>query len=348
MKRTAEERLQRLLVMLPWLMERGEVPLDEVARRFRLSPQEVAADLELAAMCGLPPFVDELIDLFIDDDVVVVGVPRLFTRPLRLTAPEGFALVAAGRAAMQLPGADVGGPLGRGLQKLSAALGDDAVVVDLPRPSAVEERIELLTAAISTNERLAVQYWTASRDEVTERVITPRRIVHDRGEWYVFADDQRSGERRTFRVDRFESVTPTGDIDQPAEDAATGPLEWFADGSFPQVTLRLSPAARWVVERYPVDQVVELGDGGVEATFPLASDRWLERLLLRLGGEAAVLEPTAWRTRAAEVAQRVRRGTASRAHRGRRGPRPRWPRASGGARRRWRGRRSARRGAVRS
>ena len=96
--------------MLPWLMERGEVPLAEVARHFRMPPEQVVADLELAAMCGLPPFVDEMIDVFIDDDTVVVGVPRLFTRPLRLTAPEGFALVAAGRAAMQLPGADVGRP----------------------------------------------------------------------------------------------------------------------------------------------------------------------------------------------------------------------------------------------
>ena len=113
-RRTAEERLSRLLVMLPWLMERGEVPLAEVARRFGLTPAEVARDLELAAMCGLPPFVDEMIDVFIDDDTVFVGVPRLFTRPLRLTAPEGFALVAAGRAAMQLPGAEPGGPLGRG------------------------------------------------------------------------------------------------------------------------------------------------------------------------------------------------------------------------------------------
>ena len=140
-RRTAEERLGRLLVMLPWLMERGEAPLDEVAGRFGLTRGEVAADLELAAMCGLPPFVDEMIDVFIDDDTVFVGVPRLFTRPLRLTAPEGFALVAAGRAAMQLPGADPDGPLGRGLEKLAAALGDDDVVVDMPVPPAVEERI---------------------------------------------------------------------------------------------------------------------------------------------------------------------------------------------------------------
>ena len=51
--RGAEERLRRLLVMLPWLMERGEVPLAEVAERFRLTESEVAADLELVAMCGL-------------------------------------------------------------------------------------------------------------------------------------------------------------------------------------------------------------------------------------------------------------------------------------------------------
>ncbi len=74
-RRTAEERLSRLLVMLPWLMERGEVPLAEVARRFGLTPTEVAKDLELAAMCGLPPFVDEMIDVFIDDGIVFVGVP---------------------------------------------------------------------------------------------------------------------------------------------------------------------------------------------------------------------------------------------------------------------------------
>jgi proteasome accessory factor C len=306
MRRSAEERLQRLLVMLPWLMERGEVPVAEVARRFHLSPQEVAAELELAAMCGLPPFVDELIDVFIDDDVVVVGVPRLFTRPLRLTAPEGFALVAAGRAAMQLPGADATGPLGRGLDKLAAALGDDAVVVDLPRQSEVEARIEVLRRAAEHGERVAVRYWTASRDEVTERMITPRRIVSDRGEWYVEADDQRSGERRTFRIDRFESLEPTGERDPaPGPASASGPIEWFVDGSLPQVTLRRRPAARWVVERYPVDRVVERADGDLEATFPVASDRWLDRLLLRLGRDAEVLAPAAWRRRGADAARRV-------------------------------------------
>jgi len=306
-RRSAEQRLRRLLVMLPWLMDRGETPLVDVARHFDLTPEEVAADLELASMCGLPPFVDEMIDVFIDDDVVFVGIPRLFTRPLRLTAPEGFALVAAGRVAMQLPGAEPAGPLGRGLEKLAAALGEDAVVVDLPRGPGVDDTLAELTASVRRIEQVDIRYWTASRDEVTERTITPRRIFSDHGDWYVAADDQRSGERRTFRVDRIEALTATGRFDEPEEDRAdpAGGPDWFADGGLPQVTLRLQPAARWVVERYPVDDVTTDERGVTTATFPVASAPWLERMLLRLGPDADVVAPAERATVAADAAARV-------------------------------------------
>ncbi|MEP6295696.1 MAG: protein pafC, partial [Ilumatobacter sp.] len=65
--RNAQDRLRRLLVMLPWLMEAGEVPLADVADRFGMTPAQVTKDLELVAMCGLPPYVDEMIDVFVDD-----------------------------------------------------------------------------------------------------------------------------------------------------------------------------------------------------------------------------------------------------------------------------------------
>ena len=217
-ERAAESRLSRLLVILPWLMERREVPLAEVAATFKMTTDEVAAELELAAMCGVPPFVDELIDVFIDGETVFVGVPRLFTKPLRLTAPEGFALVTAGRAAMQLPGADPASALGRGLAKLAAALGEDAddaaLVVDLAATPMVDEFV----AATERVERLRMRYWTASRDEITDRQLTPRRVFHERGEWYVAGDDHRSGEYRTFRIDRVESIEQTGEFDDPVDD----------------------------------------------------------------------------------------------------------------------------------
>ena len=145
------------------------MPLAEVAATFSMSRDEVVRELELASMCGLPPFVDEMIDVFIDEETVFVGVPRLFTKPLRLTAPEGFALLAAGRAAMQLPGADPDSPLGRGLTKLAAALGedpDDDRARRRPRRHRSGRRVRRRHQAGRAD---AIRYWTASRDEVTER-----------------------------------------------------------------------------------------------------------------------------------------------------------------------------------
>jgi proteasome accessory factor C len=309
--RPAEERLRRLLVMLPWLMECGEVSVAEAAERFNLSELEIVRDLELVAMCGLPPFVDELIDVFIDEGMIWVGVPRLFTRPLRLNSVEAFELLAAGRVAMELPGADEHGPLGRGLAKLATALGEDdtsGVRIDLDRPPLLDQ---LADAAVS-HAQLRIDYWSPSRDEVTTRLIVPRQVFADRGEWYVSADDDRSGDLRTFRVDRIESLQPTGHVVGPTDRELPAPGSWFDDGSVPRAVLRLAPSARWVIERFPVDSVSDAdGKGWVTVTLPVASMQWLARTLVRLGPDAELLEPADWRglgsATAARLLERYRR-----------------------------------------
>lgn len=293
--RPAADRLRRLLVMLPWLMERGEVPVAEAARRFGLTERELAHDLELVAMCGLPPFVDELVDVFIDDGVIWVGVPRLFTRPLRLNSVEAFELLAAGRAAMELPGADPGGPLGRGLAKLATALGDDetsGVRIDLDRPVLTDALVE----STELHQQLRIEYWSPAHDEVTERLVVPREVFTDRGHWYVRADDDRSGELRTFRVDRIESSEPTGLIVEVGHEQLPAPGSWFTDGDIPRAVVRLAPEARWVVERYPFDDVDGPDERGwITVTLPVASEQWLARTLVRLGADARVVEPAEWR-----------------------------------------------------
>jgi proteasome accessory factor C len=297
--RPTSDRLRRLLVMLPWLMERGEVPLAEMAARFDLTEPELVKDIELVAMCGLPPFVDELVDVWIDDGVVSTGIPRLFTKPLRLTAPEGFALLAAARVAMQLPGADAGSALARALDKLAAALGD-VVVVEQQQPAAAAA----IAAAAEASARMRIVYWSAGAAIATEREITPRRVFLDRGRWYVIADDHRTGEERTFRIDRIESCEPTGAIDEPrAVEAPTG-ADWFADADLPVATLLLEPAARWVVERYPVRSTERDGER-LRVELTVVSDEWLAELLLRLGPSATVVAPEPWQGLGASAAAAV-------------------------------------------
>ncbi|WP_040492181.1 helix-turn-helix transcriptional regulator [Ilumatobacter nonamiensis] len=300
--RSAPDRLRQLLVMLPWLMEAGEVPLADVADRYGMTEAQVTKDLELVAMCGLPPYVDEMIDVFVDDGMVFVGVPRLFTRPLRLTAPEGFALLASGRAAMELPGADPEGPLARGLDKLAHALdraGLDAddrtagVVVDLERPALTAEIIDATAAGME----LTIDYFSPARGDRSSRTIIPRHVFADGGNWYLLADDDRSGERRTFRIDRIESMNPT-EVRHPPDPSATAPDSFFADADLPRARLRLAAPAHWIVEHYPVDSVEPVtgraatsSPGAVDVVLPVSSDWWLDRLLVRLGPNAEVLEP---------------------------------------------------------
>jgi predicted DNA-binding transcriptional regulator YafY len=193
-------------------------------RRYGLTEAQVQQDLELVAMCGLPPFVDEMIDVFVDDGMVFVGVPRLFTRPLRLTAPE------ASRCSRRAGGDGAAGRRsGRGARTRSRQAGGRArrrrprhrpttpagVVVDLARPPLTDE----LAEAAASEPSCASSYYTPARDEVAERTIVPRHVFVDAGNWYVLADDDRSGERRTFRIDRIESVDAHRRWSPPVDDA---------------------------------------------------------------------------------------------------------------------------------
>jgi proteasome accessory factor C len=300
----ATERLRRLLLILPWLMERGEVRVAEVAERFRVDEESLVRDLELVSMCGLPPYVDEMIDLFIDEGTIHMGVPRLFTRPLRIDQVEAFELLSAGRAAMQLPGADPDGALNRGLRKLARGLGEDdtGVLVVTPRPP----EMVVITEAVAERRRVRIGYQSHVADEASERAITPFRVFTAQGKWYVVAHDDRSREIRTFRVDRIVSVVDDGPAEVAPPDDLPGPDMWFADGDVPRVVLDVGPAGRWVIESYPIDEVTGPdADGWWRVRMAVTSDRWLARLLVRLGPAVRVVEPTEAGRVGRDVARRI-------------------------------------------
>ena len=303
-QRPAAERLRRLLIILPWLMERGEVSVDEVAERFSVGIDDLIRDLELVSMCGLPPYVDEMIDVFIDEGMIFVGIPRLFTRPLRLSEVEAFELLAAGRAAMQLPGADLDGALARGLGKIAMGLGEDdtGLLVVAPTPAIVQE----LSQVIENRERVEVRYQSSKDVAPTDRLLEPFVVFSSQGNWYTHAHDVGAEGLRTFRVDRIESLTVIGQAENEAPDSMPEPGIWFADAEIERVTLRVAPRGRWVYERYPVDEVSSPdADGWVEVRLAVTSRQWFERLLLRLGDAVEVVDPSSMRVVRSEAAARV-------------------------------------------
>lgn len=305
------ERLRRLLAVIPWLAARGTATLEEIAERFHVDVATVEDELLLAACCGLPPYTaDRLIELIVDDDGVTAIVPPYFRRPLRLNASEGFAVLAAGHALLAVPGSDESGPLATALAKLSAALGGDGaggggVAVQFDAPARLAE----LQDAVAASERVDIEYYSATNDQVSDRSIDPLAVFSDRGRWYVAAYCHRTERVLTFRVDRVRSLRRTGET---FDADAYGPLPPVGAGfrfspspDVQLVTLRLPPSARWVAETYPTESVEELGDGGQRVRLAVTGRPWLERLLLRVGPDAVVESPPELEGVGAEVARRL-------------------------------------------
>ena len=288
---TADDRLRRLLAMVPWVAANEGPTVASVCERFGYSQDELAGELELLFMCGVHPFTpDTLIEADVDDGRVWIRYAEYFARPLRLTPAEGLAVLAAGVTLLQVPGTPRDGPLASGLAKLASTLGidpDEVIDVELA-PTGATVVADLQRAA---NEQLivAMGYYSYGRDALSERVIEPHRVFNSAGQWYVSAHDKNSGEQRLFRLDRMRDVDVKSEhFDPPAEtpDVST----FHPRHGDPFVVLALQPAAQWVASQYPNEGTNVRPDGTTQVTLRVGEKGWLERLLLLLGPNAAVTE----------------------------------------------------------
>ena len=293
-----------------YLARVGEAPLTELAARFSVSETELLHDLELAACCGVPPYTpDQLIDLLIDEERVVAEGLRELAHPRRLTPEEGFALAAAARALLAVPGADDDGDLAGALAKLEAALGSSRLAVEVESSPALGP----LRAAVAADEQVEIDYFGASATEPSTRVVDPYQVVVREGRWYLDGWCHRAGGLRRFQIDRVQAVRTTG---RPSREVRSRPVAEREALARPEAFLGSSEAvmarvvlpekARFAVEGLVIGGLEELGDGRLVATIPVSdAEGWFGRLLLRLGPEAEVIEPLALAGAGARAAERA-------------------------------------------
>ncbi len=291
----ADARLGRLLAIVPWIAAHDGPSLEEVCRRFSVTEKDLLADLNLLFMCGVYPFTpDVLIDVNIADGRVWISMADYFRRPLRLNAQEGLALVSAGRAFLAFPDGGAGGPLSTALEKLDSVLGlagGDGLEVELADVDAGV--LSTLRSAVDRREKLRMEYYSYGRDRRTSRVVHPGRVFNQGGEWYFEAWCENVDAERTFRLDRVESVTPTGEAfaaPVARRPGSTGPVVFHPQPDDPVWVLDLEAPTHWIAEQYPNEAVEERSDGVLRVRLRAAPTAWLERLLLRAGPHLRVVE----------------------------------------------------------
>ena len=302
MAETATDRLARMLALVPYISRRPGVAISELATEFGVSNQQIGADLDLLMVCGLPGYYpDDLIDVVLDDDggTVAIAFDAGIERPVRLTADEVFALMVALRALAELPGLVDDAAVRSALVKLEQVGGPKATPgsgggTDAVRvvPAGPAPALGPVRQALDETRRIWMRYYTASRDAVTERTVDPLRLLVTDGHSYLEAYCHLAGAIRHFRVDRIEDVRL---LDEPAQatlwvDSDIPERIFHPDPQVPPVTLTLTGGARWVAEYYPMEDTVELPElgGALRVRMRAASDEWLARLVLSLGGDAVV------------------------------------------------------------
>ncbi|MCB9373060.1 MAG: WYL domain-containing protein [Microthrixaceae bacterium] len=297
------ERLPRVLAVLAYLHQEGSASVAELAARFGCTVEWMRRELQLLALCGVPPY-DALgaIDVFVDGDQVGTGrLPHFVRSPHRLSRAEGLAVLAAGESLLASGLFDVG-PLDEALDALAGALGIDRadveVVVDAPPWR------DALRDAADRSETVELTYYTLWRDEVGDHRVDPLRVALVAGAWYLDAWDHRADEVRKYRVSRVQDVRPTGArFDRPV--VLDEPRAFVAPAAAREVRLALPASAAWAAEVYPAEVVARHDDGGVELLLQVVGTTWLERLLLRAGPDARVLEPAELTDLPARAARRL-------------------------------------------
>jgi proteasome accessory factor C len=256
-----------------------------------------------------------MVEVDLTDDFVTVRLSDYFQQPLQVTLTEALTLLAAGQSRLDTYGNRP--ELASALEKLAAAIGDnaiDAVSVDLGR--ADTEIMGILREATAVQQPVEIEYYTHSTNTTSTRTVEPHRLEGLEGKWHLFAYCRNAEGPRQFRVDRVLRATPVGEpgsFDPPDDsettvDAAT-PTDSLGGGG-QVIRMSVPTELMWILLNLRGLRVISEGDETVEASVVAHGDAWLDRLLLRLGTRATLVDEdgTDLAPRRSEVARRILAG----------------------------------------
>jgi proteasome accessory factor C len=304
-------RLVRLLNMVPYFQAHPRITRAEAAADLAVSAEQLQEDLDQLWCCGLPGYgPGDLIDFNFSGDTIEVTFSAGVDKPLRLTSPEATVLLVALRALADIPGVVDPEAARSAIAKIESAAGiaarNSGEALEEPVPDA-DQVANTVRAAVRGSRALAIDYYAASHDTLSTRIVDPIRVVLIGDHSYLDAWSREAEGLRLFRFDRIVDARMLNEPSAPPASAIQAPPDtslFDADPSLPSATLRLAPAASWMFEYYPMRLLRELPDGYCEAAMTYASDDWMTRLVLGLGPTVRVLAPEA-------LAHRVRRAAVA-------------------------------------
>ena len=172
------------------------------------------------------------------------------------------------------------------------------------------EHFEVIGLATVKRRRLAISYYARSTDTTSQRDVSPQRLVHYRGNWYLDTWCHMRDALRTFAIDGIRDAKV---LDVAAEDVAHETLEEYlatsygivrGDGDVKWARLRFTAErARWVASEvwHPEQRGKLEPNGRYTLEVPYRDDRELILEILKHAGAVEVLEPPELRVKVREA-----------------------------------------------
>jgi proteasome accessory factor C len=297
-------RLSRILALIPFVLAKDGAKVSEIMERFGYTEEDLTRDLNTVFFCGLPGYTPgDLMEAYIDGDEVIIDAADYFARAPRLTPMEALGLIAAG---MAIIGSGQASPdLRKAVDKLTRALMPDAgqaIDVDVSGDS---ENLAVLKTAAAEQLVTRITYRSLGKETETVREIEPWALVSTLGNWYVQGFCRLVDAERVFRVDRIRAIEVLDERFERPTSLTEPEIAYTPSDEDVVARIRLTPAARWVLDYYPVDVVKETKTG-TEIRFSSPDAEIPARLLLRLGDEGRLVEGDEVRARASAIAETLR------------------------------------------
>jgi predicted DNA-binding transcriptional regulator YafY len=301
------------------IRSRGSVSFADLRAQLDVSPATLKRDLEfLRNRLGAPIEYDRSANgySFAAGAGTAYAGPRHELPGLWFDEAELYSLLMAHQL---LAGVDEDGLLARHLQPmlerihhlLGSGQGSEAGmslmqrvrIVSAQRRPVGGRHFQLVTQALLQRSRLHLRYLTRGRGAVSERDVSPQRLVHYRSTWYLDAWCHRVDGLRRFALDAIEEAQM---LDQKARNLSLKKVQEAMDAGYGiyageqrhWATLRFdTTAARWASREqwHPEQSGKWLEDGRYELRLPYAEETELVMDVLRQGEQVEVVEPAALR-----------------------------------------------------
>ncbi len=157
--------------------------------------------------------------------------------------------------------------------------------------------------AVMDRKRLKLQYRSRGSDVVTNRQVSPQKLIYYKNNWYLAAYCHKQKALRSLALERISDIVALEkeciEIEEnELHQHFTSSFGIFAGQPEQQAVLRFSrESARWVAdERWHADQQYKwLPDGTYELCLPYSDERELVMEILRYGPEVQVIQPESLR-----------------------------------------------------